>query len=231
MLKISFYLVRNKKNSHDKFRVLSIKIINELFSIDIIKRNCKYYKISYIIPYIKLSKYDGMFEMWFDSFESVNIIKKHFDFKNFVENSANVLNPNECNYIISEEYSPVLGAEIIYSSKRIKFTTLLIRNKEMNFNVFKDYHKNHHIQLFSSIPIIKKNIKKYVVSHQIEKGKCKKDYDGIVEFWFNSLFSIIMVFINPKYLSKARPDERRFLNLDKCDFIISKEYTDFIKPE
>jgi hypothetical protein len=229
MFKLSFYLVRNKINSYDKFKVLSIKIINELLSTDAIKQNCKYYQVSYIIPYVKISKYDGIFEMWFDNFESINIIKRHFDLEKFAENSANVLNLNECNYIISEEYPPILGIEIIYSPKRIKFTTLLIRNEEMNFNVFKDYHKNHHIQLFSSIPVIKRNIKKYVVSHQIEKSESKKDYDGIVEFWFNSLFSIIMVFINPKYLSKVRPDERRFLNLNKCDFIISKEYTDLIK--
>jgi hypothetical protein len=231
MFKLSFYLVRNKRNSHDKFKALSIKIINELFSTEIIRKNCKYYKMSYIIPFVKLSKYDRIFEMWFDTFESVNILRKCFDFKNFVENSIEVLNLNECNYIISEEYPPILGAEIIYSPKRIKFTTLLIRNKEMNFNEFKNYHKSHHIQLFSSIPVIKRNIKKYVVSHQIEKSKCEKNYDGIVEFWFNDLFSIIMVFINPKYLSKVRPDERRFLNLNKCDFIISKEHTDFIKLE
>jgi hypothetical protein len=140
-----------------------------------------------------------------------------------------MLNLKECNYIISEEYPPILGDEIIYSPKRLKFTTLLIRNKRMNFNEFKNHHKDHHIQLFSSIPVIKQNIKKYVVSHQIEKGKGKKNYDGIVEFWFNSLISMLIVFINPKYLSKVRPDEKKFLNLSKCDFIISKEYTNFIK--
>jgi hypothetical protein len=39
---------------------------------------------------------------------------------------------------------------------------------------------------------------------------------------------MLIVFINPKYLSRVRPDEKKFLNLRKCDFIISKEYTDFI---
>jgi hypothetical protein len=189
------------------------------------KEYCKYYKLSYIVPYIKLSNYDGIFEIWFNDFESLN----KFDYKKFIENNPDILNLKECNYIISEEYPPIFGSEMIYSPKRIKFTTLLIRNEKMNFTEFKNYHKKRHIQLFSSIPIIKRNIKKYVVSHQIETSNCKKDYDGIVEFWFNNLFSILMVFINQKYLSKVRPDEKIFLNLKKCDFIITKELSDFIK--
>jgi hypothetical protein len=105
--------------SYDKFKVLSVKIINKLLSTDTIKQNCKYCQASYIIPYVKINKYDGIFEMWFDNFESVNIIKRHFDFKEFAENCAGVLNLNERNYIISEEYPPVLGVEIIYSPKRL----------------------------------------------------------------------------------------------------------------
>ena len=231
MFKLSFYIVRNKINSHKKFKALIIRKIKELCSTDIMRRNCKYYKVSYNVPYLKLSKYDGIFEMWFDNFESISTIKKYFDFKYLSENCTDMLNLNECNYIISEEYPSIWGNEMAYSQKRIKFTTLLIRNNKMNFDEFKNYHKNHHIQLFSSIPVTRNNIKKYVVSHQMEKAKRGKEYDGIVEFWFNNLFSLIMVFINPKYLLKVRPDERKFLDLNECDFIISREYTDFIRVE
>jgi hypothetical protein len=227
MIKLSIYLVRNKKYSQGKFKSLSIQKVDELCSTGIFKECCNHYKVSYIIPYIKLSKYDGIFEIWFNDFETLNKIRNNFDYKKIIENISDILNLNECNCIISEEYSPVFGSEMIYSPKRIKFTTLLIRNEKINFPEFKNYHKKRHIRLFSSIPIIKRNIKKYVVSHQIEKSNCKINYDGIVEFWFDSLFSVLMVFINPKYLSKVRPDEKIFLNLRKCDFLITKEYFDF----
>jgi uncharacterized membrane protein len=161
--------------------------------------------------------------MWFDDLESEKLIQNSAELKHFIENCADIFNSEECNYTITEEYPPVLGAEMVYSHKKIKFTTLLIRNKEMDFDDFKSHHKKRHMPLFSSIPIIKRNVKKYVVSHKIENSNCKKDYDGIVEFWFDSFFDTLMVFVNPKYLLKVRPDEKRFLNLSKCDFILTKE--------
>ncbi|MCL1991630.1 MAG: EthD domain-containing protein [Spirochaetes bacterium] len=189
-----------------------------------IKQKCACYKIFFAIPYLKLSKYDGIFEVWFESIASLNEVKNNVEFNSHIQNNNEVFNTSKCSYIVSEEYPAIFENEIGSSPERIKFTTLLIKNSDMNFDEFKNHHKEHHIPLFSSTPIVQKNIKKYVVSHKIEEGNCAKNYNGIVEFWFNNIFSMLVVFMNHEYLSKVRPDEKKFLNLKKCDFIISKEY-------
>jgi hypothetical protein len=39
---------------------------------------------------------------------------------------------------------------------KLRFTSLLIRNQSMSFSEFTKHHREKHIQLFSSVPIIKK---------------------------------------------------------------------------
>ena len=156
MFKLSLYFVRNKKISYKKFKDLSIKIFDDLCSKIVIKQNCTYYKVSYALPHIKLSKYDGIFEMWFENIESLDEVKNYIEFNNYIQNNTEIFNTNECNYIISEEYSAVFGNEMVYFPERIKFTTLLIKNNGMNFNEFKNHHKEYHVKLFASIPIIRK---------------------------------------------------------------------------
>jgi hypothetical protein len=97
-------------------------------------------------------------------------------------------------------------------AEALRFTTLLVRNQAMTFEHFVAHHKENHIKLFSSIPVIQKNIKTYTVSHKLDGiVPFESRYDGIVEFTFSSTVDMLAVFVNPGYLSKVRPDERRFL--------------------
>jgi hypothetical protein len=63
-----------------------------------------------------------------------------------------------------------------------------------------------------------------VVSHSIPHAfPCASGYDGVVDFWFDNALKMYALFVDPTYLAKVRPDEKRFLDLAKCDFIISRE--------
>ena len=48
-------------------------------------------------------------------------------------------------------------------------------------------------------------------------------YDGITELWFDDVEAIGRLFSDPEYLERIRPDEASFLDLERCDFIVSQE--------
>jgi uncharacterized protein (TIGR02118 family) len=108
----------------------------------------------------------------------------------------------------------------------IKFTILLKRNPQMTQEAFVSYHKSIHAQLFMSIPVVKKTVRRYVQQHALEvelPGLPPAKYDGITELWFDSVQDLGECFSDPEYLATVRPDEAKFLDLDACDFVVSTE--------
>lgn len=52
----------------------------------------------------------------------------------------------------------------------------------------------------------------------------KSGYDGIVELWFDSVESLNTAFTEPRHLELIRPDELKFVDLDRCVSIVCEEF-------
>ena len=108
----------------------------------------------------------------------------------------------------------------------IKFTILLIRNPNMTQEQFIAHHKTVHADLFMSVMVVKETVRRYVQQHRIEAelpGMPPQKYDGITELWFDDVAALARCFADPEYLERIRPDEETFLDLHKCDFLVSTE--------
>lgn len=174
-------------------------------------------------------KYDALIDFWVNHSDAIQEIIDGPRFERIQRDCGAFINWEKSQFILTEELSPVFDTDVathIGQKPMIRFTTLLVRNQTLTFDEFRVHHKERHIKLFSSVPVIQKNVKRYVVSHSIvtdDKRKPFEKYDGIVEFWFDNIADAMRIFIDPVYLSRVRPDEHRFLELKKCDFVISKE--------
>ncbi len=108
----------------------------------------------------------------------------------------------------------------------IKFTILLNRKSTLTHVQFVDCHKTRHASLFTSIPAVQTHIRRYVQQHALPvelPGVPPVKYDGITELRFDDVPAIAMVFGDPEYLARVRPDEEKFLDLHGCDFVVSQE--------
>jgi uncharacterized protein (TIGR02118 family) len=110
----------------------------------------------------------------------------------------------------------------------IKFSILLKRNAKLTHAQFVDHHKNVHAALFTSVPVVKETVRRYVQQHAMDvalPGMPPVKYDGITELWFDDIAALARCFSDAEYLARIRPDEESFLDLHGCDFIISTENT------
>lgn len=177
-------------------------------------------------------KYDAILDFWFAADDSTAAFLSNKDIHDFLSVKGKpFLSFRQCCCLVTRELPAVFDMDTstkMGQKPKCRFTTLLVRNQNMSFDAFTSHHKEKHIQLFSSVPIIQKKVERYIISHSIMPQLVNSTvfqyrYDGIVEFWFDSGWDMFQVFFNPKYLGTVRPDEHRFLELNKCDFIISYE--------
>lgn len=108
----------------------------------------------------------------------------------------------------------------------IKFSILLVRKPSLTHAEFVDHHRNTHARLFMSVPVVKATVRRYVQQHALSvtlPGMPPVKYDGITELWFDDIEAIGRLFSDAEYLERIRPDEASFLDLERCDFIVSEE--------
>ena len=108
----------------------------------------------------------------------------------------------------------------------IKFTILLVRNATLSHAEFVEHHKCIHADLFMSISVVRDTVRRYVQQHAIPvtlPGMPSVKYDGITELWFDDVEALARCFSDAEYLERIRPDEASFLELSKCDFVVSTE--------
>lgn len=112
----------------------------------------------------------------------------------------------------------------------IKFTILLVRKPSLTHAQFVDHHRDVHAELFMSVPVVKATVRRYVQQHTLPvelPGMPPVKYDGMTELWFDNVEAIGRLFSDPEYLERIRPDEASFLDLERCDFIVSQENSVF----
>ena len=108
----------------------------------------------------------------------------------------------------------------------IKFTILLKRKPSLTQEQFVDHHRRVHADLFMSVPVVQRLVRRYVQQHALPvtvPGMPPVKYDGVTELWFDDAEAIAQVFTDPVYLERIRPDEAAFLDLEHCEFIVSNE--------
>ena len=109
----------------------------------------------------------------------------------------------------------------------VKFTILLKRKPLLTQQQFIDHHRDVHAALFMSVPIVKETVRRYVQQHALLvgiSGMPPAKYDGITELWLDDVEAIGRLFSDPEYLRVIRPDEASFIDLERCDFVVSEEH-------
>ncbi|MGY3052970.1 hypothetical protein ACVWYG_001167 [Pedobacter sp. UYEF25] len=112
----------------------------------------------------------------------------------------------------------------------VKFSIFLRKHPGMTQDEFVNYHQTKHAKLFTSLNAVKENVVKYVQSHPVSAiipGFPEMYYHGITELWFNDEASIAKVFGDEEYLRLVRPDEEKFIAMQECGFLITREYQVF----
>lgn len=108
----------------------------------------------------------------------------------------------------------------------LKMTTLLIRHPRLTSEAFERHHREIHAPLFAANPAARKHVKRYVLSYPTKlqpPGLPKVECDAIVEFWFDSVAGMVATFSHPHYLTKVRPDEHRFMDMERSSLIVTHE--------
>ena len=112
----------------------------------------------------------------------------------------------------------------------VKFTILLVRKPSLTHAQFVHHHRDAHAALFMSVPVVKATVRRYIQQHALPvelPGMDPVKYDGITELWFDDIEAIGRLFSDPEYLERIRPDEASFLDLERCDFVVSQENSVF----
>ena len=108
----------------------------------------------------------------------------------------------------------------------VKFTILLVRKASLTREAFIEHHRHFHAGLFMSVPVVKGTVRRYVQQHALPvdlPGLPPTKYDGVTELWFDDVQAIGRLFSDAEYLERIRPDEASFLDLERCEFIVSEE--------
>ena len=108
----------------------------------------------------------------------------------------------------------------------VKYIICATRKAGMTHEEFKTYWRNNHGPLVRSVPEFMRHVKKYVQCHLVSSAMpigAAGAYDGVAELWFDNPEEIEKAFNEPRYLEIIRPDELKFVDLEKCLAFITEE--------
>ena len=108
----------------------------------------------------------------------------------------------------------------------LKVDILVRRNPDMTHEQFVAYWRDSHAKLFSSQPIVKRTVRRYVQSRTVAafpKGVNVADYDGIVQLWFDDMKGFLDYAQSDNYRDVIRIDEQKFTDDKRVEFMFSEE--------
>lgn len=108
----------------------------------------------------------------------------------------------------------------------IKLIVCAVRREDFTFEQFDSYWREQHGPLVRSVPEFTRHLRRYVQSHLASSDvplMQSDDCDGVAEVWFDSLDDMHRAFNEPRYLEVIRPDELKFLAMDKCRSYVTEE--------
>jgi uncharacterized protein (TIGR02118 family) len=108
----------------------------------------------------------------------------------------------------------------------VKLDILIVRRGDMTHDQFLAYWRDHHAALFSSQPIVKKTVRRYVQSRIVPNppaGAFLAPFDGIAQIWFDNVDGFVEYLQSANYTEIIRPDEERFTDPTRVEFMFSEE--------
>jgi uncharacterized protein (TIGR02118 family) len=108
----------------------------------------------------------------------------------------------------------------------VKYIICATRKAGMTHEEFAVYWRNHHGAVVKSVPEFTRHVRKYVQCHLVADAVplgASGNYDGVAELWFDSVAELETAFKEPRYLEIIRPDELKFVDLNKCISFITEE--------
>ena len=107
---------------------------------------------------------------------------------------------------------------------RAKVVAFVKRKPDMTRAEFSDYWENTHGPLFLATEEVSGAVVKYVQNHTLESNTGPlNEFDGVVEIGFRRPEEIGAAFGHPAYLERIRPDEERFLDLERMIVVNTDE--------
>jgi uncharacterized protein (TIGR02118 family) len=108
----------------------------------------------------------------------------------------------------------------------LKVDILSVRRPDMTHEQFLKHWRDVHANLFSSQPVVKQHVRRYVQSRTIPTtpdGVSIANVDGIAQIWFDDMAGFHGVFSSQNYRDVIRVDEEKFTDGKKVQFIFSEE--------
>ena len=102
---------------------------------------------------------------------------------------------------------------------------LLRRNPELSHEEFVRHWREVHGPLIAGIPELARHIVRYEqhVRHRPDSASGNDDIDGVAVQWYESIDAFAAFIAEPAYAEFIAPDERRFLDTDRIEFIVTDE--------
>jgi len=107
----------------------------------------------------------------------------------------------------------------------VKLFALLPRKKDLSHEEFVEHWLGRHAPLIAGTPALARHIARYEqhVRHRPDELSGGLDFDGVTEQWFESMDDFVAFISEPEYAELIAPDEQRFLDMDRLEFIITEE--------
>lgn len=112
----------------------------------------------------------------------------------------------------------------------LKLDILVVRNPAMTHEQFLEYWRDHHAAFFTSQPIVKKTVRRYVQSRTIPNPPATpmlSDFDGVAQLWFDDVAGFVQYIQSDNYNDLIRKDEEKFADPTRSKLIFSEETTIF----
>ncbi|MGB3410025.1 MAG: EthD domain-containing protein [Microthrixaceae bacterium] len=107
----------------------------------------------------------------------------------------------------------------------VKLFAFLRRNPELSFQEFVTHWREKHGPLIRDEPTLARHIVRYEqhVRHRPEQISGSEGVDGVAVQWFNSIDDFVGFISEPAYAELIAPDEKRMLDMDRVEFVITEE--------
>ena len=109
----------------------------------------------------------------------------------------------------------------------VKIIICAVRKAGLTFAEFDSYWRDRHATVVKSVPEFTRHVRRYVQCHLAAKDvpiAASGAYDGIAELWFDSIEHLNAAFAEPRYLAVIRPDELKFVDLDRTISFVTEEF-------
>jgi uncharacterized protein (TIGR02118 family) len=104
---------------------------------------------------------------------------------------------------------------------------VLRRKQGLTHEEFVAHWRDHHGPLIRDTPELARHIVRYEqhVRHRPDALSGTDDVDGVAVQWFESIDDFLGFISEPAYPELVAPDERRFIDMDRIEFVITDEPT------